>query len=261
MIFTLFFFFLNIKFILCVLLFFAISCLFWYINISSMVYSLLYIVAFLALFNTFGISSLADDSVVVADSVVTSSVVEVDMSHMDFFYKDLKFLETTLEAKNYVDSLDILEKVRDRIQFQQNLVMSSFFPLSLEGWSLKKKESIVENELADTDYGVIFTQSYFNKQGHTIEINVVNAEELIRDYNDLFNNPGLVRGMGNTHIIDLKGYKTIETVFDDVKHYEQNIVLSNTVIMTLIAIGIDDVSILNNFIEFVDIEALDLYLN
>ena len=244
-----------------VVLFFAIFCLIWYINNSSMAYSLLHIVVFLVLFNVFGLASFAEEGVIVADSIATSSVVEIDMSHMDLFSKDLKSLETTLEVKNYVDSLDILEKVRDRIQFQQNRVMSSFFPLSLEGWSLKKKESIIDNELANTDYGVIFTQSYFNKQGHTIEINVVNAEELIRDYNDLFNNPGLVRGMGNTHIIDQKGYKTIETVFDDVKHYEQNIVLSNTVIMTLIAIGIDDVSILNNFIESVDIEALDLYLN
>jgi len=38
-------------------------------------------------------------------------------------------------------------------------------------------------------------------------------------------------------------------------------VLSNTVIMTLIAIGIDDVVILNDFLESVDIKSLDSYLN
>jgi len=242
-------------------LFFAIFSLIWYIKISCMVNILLYISVFFAVFTVLVSSSFAEDDGVVDDLVVTQSVVEKDMSHMTGFYPDLKSLETTLEIKDYVISLDILEKIRDRIQFQQHRIMSSFFPLSLEGWSLKNKERIVDHDIADTDYGVIFTQSYFNKKGHTIEINVVNAEELIRDYNELFNNPNLVKGMGNTQIIDQKGYKTIETIFDDVKHYEQNIVLSNTVIMTLIAIGIDDVVILNDFLESVDIKALDSYLN
>jgi len=184
-----------------------------------------------------------------------------ELSHMVYFVSDLNFLNDSIQKKDYVISLDIIEKIRERIQFQQHRVISSFFPSIITDWTLKRQEDVGDNELADTDYGVIFTQSYFNEQGHTIEINVVNAEELIRDYTDLFNNPSLVKGMGNTHIIDKKGYKTIETILDDVKHYEQNIVLSNTVIMTLIAIGIDDVSVLNHFLESIDIKALDSYLN
>ncbi len=197
-----------------------------------------------------------------AETVVTSSVHDKSETFRTYFSSDLGSLNDTLMTEDYVASLDILDKIRDRIQFQQYRIMRSFFPnvMANDGWRIKKQESVIESDLADTDYGVIFTQSYVNDQGHTIEINVVNAEELIRDYNDLFNNPNLVKGMGNTQLINQKGYKTIETIFEEANHYEQNIVLSNTVIMTLIAIGIDGVGSLNRFVEFVDIQALDSYL-
>mgnify|MGYP004303366803 CR=1 FL=1 len=230
-----------------------------YINISSMLnltFKFIIFVFFLSIVQADIVAELQDDN-----ALTTSETVSEDMTHMTYFIKELEVLTGTLQKKDFITSLDVLDKIRERIQFQQHQIMSSFFPKSYDEWILKKQVDVVENELADTDYGVIFTRSYSNKKGHSIEINIVNAEELIRDYNDLFTNPSLVKGMGNTHIVDQKGYKAIETIFDDVKHYEQNIVLSNTVIMTFIAIGIDGVDILNEFIKIVDIKAIDSYLN
>lgn len=194
-------------------------------------------------------------------SDVEASEQKQASKNSSMFLGDLKLFEESLSRKDYIMSLEVLEKIKDRVLFQQHKVIAAFFPASMETWKVKKQDSVSETDLGDDNYGVIFTQRYFNKQGHTIEVNVVNAEELIRDYKDVFNNPSLVKGMGNTQIIDYSGYKIIETILKDVKHIEQTIVLSNTVFMTIVAIGIDDDETMKSFLDTIDINGLGSYLN
>ena len=194
-------------------------------------------------------------------SDVQASEQKQASKHSSMFLGDLKLFEESLSRQDYIMSLEVLEKIKDRVLFQQHKVIAAFFPEKMEMWKVKKQDSVSETELGDDNYGVIFTQRYFNKQGHTIEVNVVNAEELIRDYKDVFNNPSLVKGMGNTQIIDYSGYKIIETILKDVKHIEQTIVLSNTVFMTIVAIGIDDDETLKSFLDTININGLGSYLN
>ena len=59
---------------------------------------------------------------------------------------------------------------------------------------------------------------------------------------------------------DLCDYKAIETVSDDNTHYEQNIILNDDLMLTLISVGMKQADILNEFISQVQVAQLQEYL-
>ena len=196
-----------------------------------------------------------------AQNTIQQNIVSQNVSGFGVFVdKELIQLIDLVKEKRYVVSLDVLEQIKEKIQQKQYQMILSFFPKEYDEWIIKKQNSVVENEFGNTDYGILFNQKYVNKQGHSIEVNIVNAAELVQDYKDFIKDPSLLKGMGNTDLIDLDGYKVIQTSYEDNKHYEKNIILSNWDIITLVANGITEKTTLDNFISSINIVGLDRYL-
>jgi hypothetical protein len=177
-----------------------------------------------------------------------------------YFEDDLNTLSLILNQNKYAESLELTQKIQEKIQIQHHDIIASYFPKTFKKWKIKKKRRNLENEFGNSDYGIIFTQRYSNPKGHSIEINIVNAEASIKDYQDLIKNPNLLQGMNNTSLVNNNGYTAIETIYEETNHHEHNIILKNNILMTLIAIGIKNKKTLNNFVKTIDMNGLETYL-
>ncbi len=175
--------------------------------------------------------------------------LEEEKVYQRLYERDITGLVESLKKKNHSDSIDLLTKILEKVKMKQYDKLQSFFPQKVDGFSkANRSESLHLSDFGEASYGVLYTQKYINKKGNSLEINIVQSDESIKDYQDLIRNPNLIHGMKNTRIVKNNNYKAIETISDDSLHQEQNIILSNELMMTLVAIGTADSDILSNFI-------------
>tara|TARA_A100001015_G_C15033576_1_gene734643 strand:+ start:2665 stop:3411 length:747 start_codon:yes stop_codon:yes gene_type:complete len=176
------------------------------------------------------------------------------------FNKEMLDLQDALRDKQHSVSIEIINKIMNKVKLQQEEQLQSFFPKVFSGYRRKLNQQSDDHGFSDSNYGVLFTQQYNNPQGHTLEVNVIYSDESIQDFSELIKNPKLVRGMENTKIVKNNNYKAIETISEDQTHYEQNIILSESLMMTLVSVGQETSGVLNEFISLVNVDKLQQYL-
>lgn len=177
------------------------------------------------------------------------------------FGKTMTDLEVALTETNFSLSLELLQQMIEKVETKQSNVLRSFFPKTFEGFYIKTASpTLIGQGMGNQSYGVLFTQDYINKKGHSLNVNIVYNDDSIQDYVELINNPNLIQGLKNTKVIETNDYKSLETISDDQRHYEQSLIINNDLMVTLVCVGVTDHSIVNDFINKVDLSTLDTYL-
>ena len=181
----------------------------------------------------------------------------IDKLHFKKIYKnDLSSLTELLTIHQFKQAQVVLSKIQEKIfhDFQDQIRVC--FPNSFQSLKTVQTSNISQGEFEKVDFGVVFTQQYKDKFGKKLEVNIVDAEQSAQDYKDLISNPNLIEGLDNSSLISYESFKAIQTVDLNAKHYEQNILLSDTIVMTVVVIGVDDVSYLREFVNEISFDKL-----
>lgn len=221
------------------------------------------------------VNVLVDEEHVVSETILTEEELnkiaeeqeqkrlqKIKTDFEENFKPDLKSLENMLYDQNYGSSLRFLQSLTTKIKLKQNDAIKRFFPGSYLEFSVK--DSLVpfsDSGIEEADYDVFFNQLYENKDGHSIKINIIQSQELIGDYLELVKRPSLIRNMEDTELIKMGKYTAILTVSDSNKMNEQTILLNNLFMMTIISIGSNQETIIQDFLATIDVLSLENYLN
>ena len=173
--------------------------------------------------------------------------------HLKHFKKiyndDVLQLNEFLSLGKFKEAQSLLSKIQEKIFYDFQEQLKVCFPLNYQSLKLVETSKLSQGEFEKVDFGVLFTQRYADDNGKSLEINIVDAEQSAQDYKDLILKPELIEGLENTSLVSYDSFKAIQTIDMSVKHQEQNILLSNQAVMTIVAIGIDDESFLANFVN------------
>ena len=173
--------------------------------------------------------------------------------HLKHFKKiyndDVLQLNEFLSLGKFKEAQSLLSKIQEKIFYDFQEQLKVCFPLNYQSLKLVETSKLSQGEFEKVDFGVLFTQRYADDNGKSLEINIVDAEQSAQDYKDLILKPELIEGLENTSLVSYDSFKAIQTIDMSVKHQEQNILLSNQAVMTIVAIGIDDEGFLANFVN------------
>jgi hypothetical protein len=193
-------------------------------------------------FSTVNVIETTSSNVLIFDSI--------DKLHFKKIYKnDLSTLTDLLTIHQFKEAQVVLSKIQEKIfhDFQDQIRVC--FPEVFQSLKAVQTSKISQGEFEKVDFGVVFTQQYKDTLGKTLEVNIVYAEQSVQDYKDLIDNSTLIEGLENSSLISYDSFNAIQTVDLNVKHYEQNILLSDTIVMTVVVIGIEDGGFLRGFVN------------
>tara|TARA_Y200000002_G_C22555193_1_gene609990 strand:+ start:336 stop:1004 length:669 start_codon:yes stop_codon:yes gene_type:complete len=211
---------------------------------------------FIVLFLFQGSVFSTDESLVLSFENESKSEIKPAVHFKKMYKNDLAKLTDLLIIKQFKEAQVVLSKIQEKIfnDFQDQIQIC--FPNSFQSLKAVQVSKISQGEFEKVDFGVVFTKQYKDKFGRKLEVNIVDAEQSAQDYKDLIENPNLIEGLENSSLISYESFKAIQTVDLNAKHYEQNILLSDTIIMTVVVIGVDDVSYLREFVNEISFDKL-----
>ena len=190
------------------------------------------------------------------DQSNSQSVKQNEKKELHFkkiYASDLNQITSYLHIQDFKQAQILLSKIQEKIfhDFQDQIRVC--FPKIYESLKFIENSKISQGEFEKVDFGVVFTQKYRDDDGRSLEVNIVDAEQSAQDYRDLIETPNLIDGLENSSLIDYGTFKAIQTSDLNAKHFEQNILLSDTVVMTVVMIGISEEDYLKNFINQISI--------
>lgn len=153
---------------------------------------------------------------------------------------------------------DLLSKLKERRQ----IMVGGFFPSTFDTFqssTIEQTPGYFSN--VEDDYGVIFSRQYTDGDVKKVDINLVYADPSIQEYITTIANPKLVKKLSNSNIILVNGaYKGLQKFSEDDLYCEMNILVDDTILINIIAIGVHSPSDLTPLLDTIKFNDIKLFL-
>ena len=188
------------------------------------------------------------------------SIHPVIKSHK--FTSEIDKLNKELLEEKYSTAIETAQKLADALKEIQKQHLQSFFPSKFGKFSEQSWES--PSEVTDShggNYGVLLNKSYRNKKEDSIEVNVVSKDTSIGENINIVKTPRILQTLDNLSLIKvLNKYDALEKKDETQEFLELNIIINDDLLINIIANGVTDPKILQEFFENSDVDGLATYL-
>jgi len=172
--------------------------------------------------------------------------------------RELDHVRSSIMADRHGTALAMLQHLSERIRAIQTDVIDSYFPESVGELTVKGRPSL---DYVSDRFGVIFSRRYSHYSEDYLDVSVVHLDPSIREYWDMVKNPKLASHIDTAKIIEIQdGYRGLEKSNTSLGLVERNIVLSDTLMVNIVANGKNADSLISEYTRQVQFAKLKRYL-
>ena len=179
------------------------------------------------------------------------------------FEKEVNLITEAIGKGLYSRSIFLIDDLKYKILDIQKQTLNSFFPESFNSFSIHESDIESDSFFGEQEYGVLLNKSYMNSKNEKIDINIVHSDPSIQEYVGIVNNPRLVDGILDTTLVKVQNYDSLYSISGDDESstiYEQNIILNEDLMITIIYVGAANDQLLLDFLELVSLKQIENYL-
>ena len=191
-----------------------------------------------------------------------NTISEEIPSHSEY-YRELKAIDSLILNKQFSAAIQALQTISESVLDLQKSIVQTFFPESFDSFTYNSNQESNAFQLSQSEsFGVLLFRHYENKDRHSIDINVVFEDPSIVEYINIIKNPRLVKNLENTAITKINNhYRTLEKYIPQENYCERNIIINQTLIVNVVANGMEDKTVMDAFCSIIDFEGLESFLS
>ncbi len=173
--------------------------------------------------------------------------------------RELELVRQSIQDDRHATALSTMQHLSDRLRAIQTDVIESFFPDTFQTLTPQGRPSL---EYVSDRFGVIFSRRYLNpSSGQHLDVSVIHLDSSVQEYWDIVKNPKLAAHLDTAKIIEIQdGYRGLEKVNPTLGLIERNIVLSDSLMVNIVAGGKDVNQLILDYTRQVQFGKLKRYL-
>lgn len=175
---------------------------------------------------------------------------------------ELNTIREDLEDDRHSSAILGLKNLTSKVVVSQKLIISNFFPDKILDFKTKKNSFSDTNFNEELDsFGVLFSKTYTNILGETINIHVIFSDPSIDEYATIANNPKILNTLNTITLIKTNGlYPSLEKYSESEQFYERNIIVNEELLINIIGQEIKSKEKIDEFCRQLLIVELEEYL-